>query len=275
MNPASRLPGSTGVVIVNYRTKELTRAAISSVLPEPEVDEVVVVDNGSGDGSADYLRSAFTGEPVLVIESGANRGFGPAVNLGAGATHAPLLLTLNSDATLLAGSLARLAQHLVSDPNIGIVAPSVYEADGRTLQPGTYGRLPRRRDIFLSSGWVRHRADDPRYATTPEWVSGVAMLLRRADFLAVGGFDAAFTMYLEDVDLCRRVREAGRSIRREPAAVVLHEGGRSWQSTREQRRRFHESKFRYFENLGVTRLELQCVRLAGLVRTSLVRERPS
>jgi N-acetylglucosaminyl-diphospho-decaprenol L-rhamnosyltransferase len=266
------LPSSTVVVIVNYRTKELTRAAISSVLPEPEVDEVVVVDNGSGDGSAEYLRSAFAGEAVHVIESGTNRGFGPAVNLGVGAAHAPLLLILNSDATLRAGSLARLAQHLISDPAIGIVAPSVYEADGRTLQPGTYGRLPMRRDILLSSGWVRPRTDDPRYARTPEWVSGVAMLVRRADFLAVGGFDPAFTMYLEDVDLCRRLREAGLSIRREPAAVVVHEGGRSWQSTRDQRRRFHDSKLRYFENLGVTRIELQCVRLAGLVRTSLVRE---
>lgn len=267
-------PGVTGpevaVVIVNYRTKELTAEAVASALAEPEVREVVVVDNGSGDGSADHLRGAFAGEPVRVMESGANRGFGPAVNLGAAGCRAPLLFVLNSDATVVPGSLGRLATALTGDDHTGIVAPAVYQADG-SLQPGVYGRLPMRRDAVLSSGWVRKRADDPRQAAAPGWVSGVAMLLRRDDFLGAGGFDEAFTMYLEDVDLCRRMQEAGKAVRRVPEAGVVHRGGGSWRSPREQRRRFHESKLRYFQKVGAGRLELGCVRLAGAVRTAASR----
>ena len=97
------------------------------------------------------------------------------------------------------------------------------------------------------------------------------MLLRRADFLSVGGFDERFTMYLEDVDLCRRLRETGKSVRREPLATAVHRGGKSWQSRREQRRRFHESRLRYFERMGVTRFELRCVRVTGIIRTGLTR----
>ena len=236
------------------------------MLDEPSLREVVVVDSASGDGSVDYLRQAFSDGRVRVIESPSNRGFGAAVNLGVRECEADLLLILNSDATVSPGSLPRLVDLLLSDPSVGVVAPAVYGPDGR-LQPGAYGRLPRRRDLFSSRGWVRRDADDPRQSVSPGWISGVAMLLRREDFVGLGGFDERFTMYLEDVDLCRRLRAAGRSVRREPAAAVVHRGGQSWASGHDQRARFHESKLRYFETLGSTRFELGCVRLAARLRT--------
>ncbi|HEX3622117.1 MAG TPA: glycosyltransferase family 2 protein [Acidimicrobiales bacterium] len=260
----------TAAVIVNYRTKELTADATWSVLAEPEVREVVVVDNASGDGSVEFLRAQIGDRRVRVVESDANRGFGPGVNAGVASCEAPLLLVLNSDATLRPGSLGLLAKALLADPTVGVVAPAVLEPDGR-LQPGAYGRLPKRRDIVLSNGWVSPRADRVRNEAAPGWVSGVAMLLRRADFLAVGGFDERFSMYLEDVDLCRRLRDAGKSVHREPSAAVVHHGGKSWGSRREQTRRFHQSKLRYFENLGASRLELRLVRLTGSVRSALLR----
>lgn len=261
---------ATAAVIVNYRTKELTADAIGSVLAEPEVGEVVVVDNASGDGSVEFLRAHFRDRRVRVVESDTNRGFGPGVNAGVALCEAPLLLVLNSDAALRPGSLGLLAKALLADPTVGVVAPAVLEPDGH-LQAGAYGRLPKRRDIVLSNGWVSPRADRVRDGATPGWVSGVAMLLRRADFVAVGGFDERFSMYLEDVDLCRRLRDAGKSVHREPSAAVVHQGGRSWGSRGEQTGRFHESKLRYFENLGVSRLELGLIRLTGKLRTRLLR----
>lgn len=261
----------TSVIIVNFRTMALTAAAIASVLSEVEVREVVVVDNASGDGSADRLRSTFADDPVRVVESDRNRGFGPAVNLAVTSCRAPLLLILNSDAEILPGSLGRLVRALVADDSTGVVAPAVYEPDGQTLQAGTYGRLPGRRDIVFGNGWTKPPEAEDSDGTTPEWVSGVAMLLRRADFEALGGFDEGFGMYFEDIDLCRRLRDAGKSVRRELTAGVVHGLGQSWQSRRDQRRRFHESKLRYFQKLGATRLELGWVRLAGLIRTSLER----
>lgn len=261
----------TSVVIVNFRTMKLTRDAIASVLPEAEVREVVVVDNASGDGSAEYLGDVFAGERVRVFESGHNRGFGPAVNLGASHCTSPLLLILNSDAALVRGSVGRLARGLVADDSLGVVAPAVYEPDGRTLQAGAYGRLPNRRDILFANGWTKPPAAEDSDGATPGWVSGVAMLLRRSDFEALGGFDEGFGMYFEDVDLCRRLRDAGKSVRRELTAGVVHGLGQSWQSRRDQRRRFHESKLRYFQKLGATRFEMGWVRLAGLIRTRMER----
>lgn len=261
----------TAVVIVNYRTKELTSEAVASALGEAEVKEVVVVDNASGDDSAEYLRSAHDDPRLEVLQSDRNRGFGPAVNLGAAACRSPLMLILNSDATLVPGSLGTLARTLVQDQAIGVIAPAVYEPDGRSLQAEAYGRLPTRRDILLGNGWARPSGRQDRDATTLGWVSGVAMLLRRADFVAMSGFDEGFSMYFEDVDLCRRMGEAGKSMRREPSAGVVHRGGKSWQSRRDQKRRFHESKLQYFRKLGVSRVELLCIRLLGAIRTSVMR----
>jgi N-acetylglucosaminyl-diphospho-decaprenol L-rhamnosyltransferase len=265
------MTAATSVVIVNYRTADLTCAAVASALDEPETGEVVVVDNASGDGSADHIRATFAGEPrVRVVDSDRNRGFGAGVNLALAGCRLPLVLILNSDATLVAGSLGRLAATLAADDAVGLVAPAVYLSDGRTLQPGTYGRLPERRDIVSSGGWVSTRTEGSAGADelTPGWVSGVAMLVRRADLLAVGGFDESFTMYLEDVDLCRRLAMAGKSVRREPAAAVVHHGGKSWRSPREQVRRFHQSKLRYFEKLGVTPAERWCIRVVGVIRAA-------
>lgn len=260
----------TSVVIVNYRTMELTRDAVASVLPEPEVREVVVVDNASGDGSADFLRAAFRDERVRVIESGTNVGFGPAVNLAAAQCAMPLLFILNSDATLAPGSLARMAHALTADETVGAVGPAVYLPDGR-LQPGTHGRLPRRSDVLRSTGWASTGAGDPALDRAAGWISGVAMLVRAADFDAIGGFDPAFGMYLEDVDLCRRLGDLGKGVIREPSAAVTHHVARSWRSTRDRTRSFHASKLRYFERLGASPMELACIRALGALRTALAR----
>lgn len=253
---------ATSVVIVNYRTKALTQEAIASVLGETEVLEIVVVDNDSGDGSAEHLEKAFADPAVRVVRSATNVGFGAAVNLAAKQCRSPLMLVLNSDATLMKGSLRRLACALLADTTAGVIAPAVYEDDGRTLQPAAFGRLPRRTDIIVRGGWTK--VSGP--ASRPGWISGVAMLFRRADFLAIGGFDEDFEMYFEDIDLCRRLHASGRSVLRDATAGVIHHGGKSWQSTADQRRRFHRSKLRYFEIVGATSLELQIVRWTSLIR---------
>ena len=206
---------SSAAIIVNFRTPELTAHAVSSVLDEPGVAEVVVVDNGSGDGSAARLETRFRSDRVRILQSHANLGYGGGINLGVEATTAPYLLFLNSDAVIGAGTAGRLEAQLAAEPAVGIVAPAVQLADGAS-QPGAYGSFPRLSDL------VRR----PRLAPEqlePDWVSGVAMMVRRTDFLQLGGFDEEFFMYMEDVDLCRRMRRLGRVVRRDPSAVVIHQ----------------------------------------------------
>jgi N-acetylglucosaminyl-diphospho-decaprenol L-rhamnosyltransferase len=257
----------TAVVVVNYRTRELTAGAVASVLGEEDVQEVVVVDNASGDGSVEYLRAALADERVRVLEAGRNGGFGAGVNLGAAACRSPLLLILNSDATVEPGSVGLLVSALVADDGVGVLAPAVRLAGG-SPQPDAFGRLPRRWELLVPGrGRWTGGGDDRR----PEWVSGVAMLLRAADFRAVGGFDERFEMYFEDVDLCRRLGGQGRSVARLPAATVVHAAGSSWRSTRDQKRRFHRSKAVYAEQLGATGLELRIIDLAGRLRVAAYR----
>jgi N-acetylglucosaminyl-diphospho-decaprenol L-rhamnosyltransferase len=255
----------TAVVIVNYRTKELTAEAARSVMGETEVREVLVVDNGSRDGSAEFLRGSLPDPLCRIIESDTNAGFGRAANLAAEQASAPLLFFLNSDATLTPGSLGLLVETLCGEERIGVVGPAIYEADGRTLQPGAFGRFPR----LLDPPWSGRRSRRPRSANatlSPDWISGVAMLVRRRDFVAVGGFDPDFEMYLEDVDLCRRLRRAGKVVRREPRASVVHLGGRSWPSTAHKRASYQASKVTYFRKEGATSVQIAYVRVLKAVR---------
>ena len=249
------------MVIVNHRTPALTLDAVRSVLGEPEVSEVVVMDNGSADGSAGVLHAGLDDHRTRLIESPANVGFGQGVNLAAGHASAPLLFILNSDATVVPGSLGVLAAALLADRSIGVVAPAVHRDGGHALQADALGRFPR-----PVGTW---HYDEPALVTHPDWVSGVAMLLRREDFAAVGGFDATFTMYLEDVDLCRRLRERGLVARREPAAAVIHLGGRSWGSgrwaTTAKKAAFHDSKMAYFRRAGTPPAQLAYLRAVRTV----------
>ena len=251
------------VVIVNFRTKELTADAVRSVVDDPLVSEVVVVDNGSGDGSADHLRAALPA--VRVVESATNLGFGRGVNLGVEATSAPFLFLLNSDAAARPGALATLRRRL-DDPTVGVVAPAVYRADGHTLQGDAHGRLPAPRALLRTTGGGPADLE-------PGWVSGVAMMLRRQDFVALGGFDPDFTMYLEDVDLCRRLRAAGLRVVREPAASVVHLGGRSAVASVDRVDQYHRSKAVYLRKAGAGPLQLRAATVVRVARVAVERLR--
>ncbi|HEX2272388.1 MAG TPA: glycosyltransferase family 2 protein [Acidimicrobiales bacterium] len=260
----------TAVVIVNFRTPELTLEAACSVASEPEVAEIVVVDNGSGDGSAQTLRSHLADPRAVVVESSTNLGFGRGLNLGVRSSTSPLVLALNSDAMLQRGSLRLLRRTLLADESIGVVAPAVYGAGRSELQGAAHGVFPTLRAILLRTNV------NPPETLWPDWVSGVAMLMRRSDFAAVGGFDPDFTMYLEDVDLCRRFRAAGKQVRRELSAAVVHVGGGSWSSSNDQFGQAHRSRTLYFRKAGVSpaeRLAVQVIRAAHAVARAVPRRR--
>lgn len=244
-----------GVVVVNYRTRELTAEAVRSVLPERLVEEVVVVDNGSGDGSVDFLRATFSQPVVHIAESPTNLGFAGGANLGVAMCKSPFVFLLNSDAVVRPRTIARLRRVLTDDPSVGVVAPAVYLADGKTLQPDAYGPLPKP-GARLRTTARRSRLRTMRDSDPPGWVSGAAMMLRRADFVALGGFDPHFTMYLEDVDLCRRLKARGKRVVREPAGSVIHLGGASSAARTLRFDQFHRSKEIYLRKVGAGRVQL-------------------
>lgn len=236
---------SVSTIIVNFRTPELTIAAAQSVLAEPETLEVVIVENGSGGNDLDVLRSAFTGvTKVKIVPSESNLGFGGGNNLGVREASGSLVFLLNSDATLNPGGLVPLVLALEANPAVGVVAPKVYVGDGKTLQGDAYGEFPTPGRILSRS------TKSPPETLTPEWLTACAILLRKADFESVGGFDPSLFMYMEDVLLCWNLARQGKTCLRVLESSVVHLGGASSKSTPQKKKMYYASQEVYLRKTG-------------------------
>ena len=222
-------------VIVSFNTREHLLRCVASLQAHVSLPiEVVVVDNGSDDGSAAAVRAAHPA--ARVVENGANLGFAAACNRGLREARAPYGLLLNSDAEVCSGTVEALARVLDERPEVGIVSPRTVGPDGGPqlsfgpdLTPLAEWRQ-RRLVIGLRQGQaaaVREVTALSAREQEPAWVSAACLLARKAALDAVGGLDERFFLYEEDVDLCLRVRRAGWRILYMPAAVVMHHLGKS------------------------------------------------
>jgi GT2 family glycosyltransferase len=226
------------VVVLNYRTPELTGACLESLVPQLDAarDAVVVVDNASGDGSPEKLRRLADERGfrcVRVLESPRNGGFAAGNNLGIAAVGAQAYLLLNSDTLVRPGAIELLWTALERRPGVGIVGPRIEYEDG-TPQPSCF-RFPSPWSELVAAADtepVRRllEAHDvllpiPEAPCSPDWTSFCAALVRAEVFERVGPLDEGFFMYFEDVDYCRRARAAGFEISHEPRARVIHHCG--------------------------------------------------
>jgi N-acetylglucosaminyl-diphospho-decaprenol L-rhamnosyltransferase len=245
------------VVVVNHNAGPYLSRCMESVLGATGVlhTEVVVVDNASMDGSLGPVTGGSAS--VRLIRNPQNRGFAAAANQGIAVTSAPFLLLLNPDARIVAGSLEVLVKVARERYRAGAVGVLVRNPDG-SIQPSAR-RVPRMGEalghavlgpIAPGNPWTRAytMADwDRATEREVEWVSGSAMLLRREAIEDVGPFDEGYFMYVEDVDLCTRLRRAGWQVLFSPEVEVVHQIG---VSTRGQRGRmaFEHSRsiYRYF-----------------------------
>ena len=231
-DPRSARPGdspSLAVIIVNWNGAEFLGPCLRSLAAQacPGL-EVVVVDNGSTDASLELLAREFP--RVRVLRSPANN-YAAANNLGVESVGAELVCLLNTDTVLEAGCFAALAQRLAADPGLAGVAPKILYPDGKRLY--TTG-IAERDDLY----WVdrdQGQPDDGRRDAAEDvfGISGCCAVYRRAVFTALGGLDADFHMYYEDVDFSLRVRAAGHRLGYEPSARVRHVGGGSIAKTQD------------------------------------------
>lgn len=233
--PASRM----AVAIVSFNARDYLHACLASVLAEGP-DAVVVVDNGSSDGSVELVQSSYPAATVLVNRL--NRGYGGAANQAIAACAAPYVLLLNCDTALRPGALRALTDHLDRHSAGGVVGPRLVNEDG-SPQPSCFP-FPGPLQTFFQTTFfgtvvrtvpgLRNRyrpADAPDLPCRVPYVLGAAIALRREAFASVGGFDERFFMYSEEVDLCYRLAAAGWETHYTPLAEVAHVGGAS---TRQQ-----------------------------------------
>jgi N-acetylglucosaminyl-diphospho-decaprenol L-rhamnosyltransferase len=221
------------VVIVSYNSRAHLRRCAEG-LASVSWTRVYVVDNASPDRSPEVVADL----SVDVIESKENRGFASGCNLGIRAGHAPYVLLLNPDAQLDPKSLSTLVEVLEQDQEAGAIGPRIVHEDGGLDH--SLRRFPRLRSTFARALFLHHAFPRSAWADevirdeavyerggTHDWISGACILVRRSLLERLGGLDDGFFMYCEDKDLCARIWESGFSVRFEPRACCIHDGGGS------------------------------------------------
>lgn len=215
---------AVSIVIPVFNKVEYTRKCIQALGKNTFAGnyELIVVDNASTDGTADFLKS-LNGQ-VIVITNAENIGFTKACNQGAKIARGEYVLFLNNDTEPRSGWLEALTEAFASDPNAGIAGSKLVYPDGRLQEAGGI--------IFSDgSGWNYGRFDDPEkpeynYVREVDYVSGASLMVRRSLLNTLGYFDEQYSPgYYEDTDLCFAARAAGYKVLYTPFSVVVHHEG--------------------------------------------------
>jgi len=245
------------VVIVSYRCRELLRQCLESLRSHPPAAgmNLIVVDNASGDGTAQMVASEF---PEVELHARAeNLGFAAATNLGARSGAAPYVLALNPDTSVTPGALDTVLATIEAELEVAVVGPRLLQPDGsldhaaRRSFPTPLSALGHFSGIGRRKGASGRLADyrAPGVERGPvDSVNGAFMLIRRSAFEQLGGFDEGYWMYMEDLDFSYRLAEAGYVSWYEPDATVMHVKGGTTGGERSPRLNwaFHRGMYRFY-----------------------------
>lgn len=252
---APRTDGLVSIVLVTYQSADDLPDCLAT-LPQAAgaLDtEVIVVDNASRDGSADLAEAA----GATVVRNAGNPGLSTAINQGAELATGEWLFVLNPDTELREKSIQQLVERLASDPAIGAVGPNLVQPDGTRYPTGR--RFPSLVTGVLHAVLVgvwpanpatrRYHMDelDRTTAQDVDWVSGAGMMIRRDAFDAIGGFDAKYFMYFEELDFCLRLHRGGWRVVFDPEPTIMHKVGGSTKSAPYRKViNHHRSAVRFF-----------------------------
>lgn len=235
---------SLSIVVLNYNTLALLAACLSSVQKYAPNAKVIVVDNASSDGSADWVAKNLPNASLITNKT--NLGFAAGVNMGIRQASAQFVLCLNADTELCATTLPSLLETMERLPRAGIVGPvQCLPSPGNTVLPGpmlatafpdpTLAREAARLLLLSDSLAARFKfgpwKNYPGGPVPVDYLLGAALLFRRECLGALGGFDETQFMYGEDWDVCYRARQAGWQVYLVPGAKIIHHENASGQET--------------------------------------------
>lgn len=252
-------PRQCSVLVVTYNSSSTIRACLPLLLGMPQL-EVIVVDNNSADGTAAILSQEFPSVQLITLSE--NVGFARACNIGVSASQGSLVLLLNPDTVASQDAVGTLFEFLAQHPRAGIAGARLLDGAGRPLQ--SMGNRPSVLGCILDKplalvarvtpvqGMMRRLlgtlSAKYRLPDGPErvaWVSGAALCCNRTAWDQAGGFDGAFFLYHEDVDLCLRIADMGWEVWHVPQAVIVHQSGASFGSDRAHQRHIYYASQRY------------------------------
>jgi GT2 family glycosyltransferase len=268
------------VVVTSWNTGGLTLACLHSVLQGHQVHptEVVVVDNGSTDGSPDLIAEDFP--DIQLLRNDYNRGYAAANNQGAQLATGRFLCLLNSDTEVPVHALDAMVDFLLAHADYGAVVPKLLNPDGSVQRacmrfPGLFTALCF--DTFLGSFWPGSRVQD-RYTMADfdhltsrdvEQPPGAVFMMNRQEFLDLGGLDEELFLFFNDVDLCQRLWSRQRRIRYLADVSVMHHGGASTKGFDQFVVTWHKNRLAYYRK-HYGRLVVPYMR--GIVRMRALQE---
>lgn len=236
------------IIIPNYRSKRYLEENIFSISNkiEPQVQAEIIIVNNDKKENLEDIKNRFSN--IQVIDHGKNIGFGAAINLGAKKASGEYLFFLNPDCKIISQNIKKVINEFKIDRNVGIIGSQLRGIDNRVQKwiAGTEMTMldlirnnlgfPSSRKIWISKHKIKSH-----------WVSGAAMFIKKELFDKLGGFDKEFFMYFEDVDLCKRVRKAGKDVYFFPDFKVRHLGGGSCENKENQKKNYFSSQRYYFK----------------------------
>lgn len=246
------------IIIVSWNVRDLLRACLRSLLADIDAAgldaEIIVVDSASADGAPQMVASEFPSVGLLAQSD--NVGFARGNNLGLAVARGAYLLLLNPDTQVQPGAVSEMLSYMQEHPDVGLVGPQLLNPDGS--HQSSRRRFPTLATFIWESTWLqpyapravlrRYYAQDlPDDAVNDvDWVSGAAMLTRRAVVEQVGGLDEGYFMYSEELDWGRRIRLAGWRVVYLPSARIIHHVGKSSEQAVTQRHiNFNRARLRY------------------------------
>lgn len=225
------------VVMVSYQTGPALLQSIRAVQDDPDIHELILVDNGNdpADRAVLYAAAAKT-DVVRILQGQGNQGFARGCNYGAALATGDYLFFLNPDALIERGAARKLAEAGANATTPWLAGGQLVDADGHEQRGSRRGTLTLR-SAFISftplHRWLGlrsiHRENEP-LPTSPvlmPTISGACLLMDRSSFNAVGGFDPGYFLHVEDIALCRTVRDAGGDVIFVPDARAMHYGSTS------------------------------------------------
>ena len=245
------------IIIVSWNVRGLLQACLQSIDTNRHdiALEVIVVDGASADGSPEMVGELFPGVNLIACDE--NVGFPRGNNIGLAQANGRYLLLLNPDTEIKGDALPKMLAYLEKHPEVGLVGPQLINSDG-SIQ-SSRRRFPKLATGLVESTWLEQVApkavlrhyyvqDLPDDETADvDWVTGACMLTRREIYATLGGMDEDYFMYSEELDWCRRIKDAGWRIIYFPEAQVLHHVGKSSEQAVTARHiNFQRAKLRYF-----------------------------
>ena len=219
------------VIILNYKTPKLTCDCLRSIYKSKTENsfEIIVLDNNSQDNSQKLITKEFP--HVIFLQEKTNHGFSRGNNIAARRAKGEYLLFLNSDTLIFQDTIEKALNRIKKDSGIGALGSKILNPD-RTIQRSVYAfpslKLLLAEMFFLPNlgfnGYRYFKHDKEKYV---DFVSGTFVLIKKSLFRQLNGFDEDYFIYLEDVDLCKRIKKKGYKILFYPDTSIIHFGGNS------------------------------------------------